>query len=83
MPSMTSRSGSPAACASMVLMRWITPRQFNLSAVRAFYSDHFVLPLPEGHKFPMAKYSGLRERILAEGIVGPQDLHEAPARFVG
>ena len=27
----------------------------------------------------MAKYSGLRERILAEGIVGPQDLHEAPA----
>jgi len=53
--------------------------QFNLSAVRAFYSDHFVLPLPEGHKFPMAKYSGLRERILAEGIVGPQDLHEAPA----
>ncbi len=48
-------------------------------AVRAFYSDHFVLPLPEGHKFPMAKYSGLRERILAEGIVGPQDLYEAPA----
>jgi acetoin utilization deacetylase AcuC-like enzyme len=47
--------------------------------VRAFYSDRFVLPLPEGHKFPMAKYSGLRERILAEGIVGPQDLHEAPA----
>ena len=38
-----------------------------------------MLPLPEGHKFPMAKYSGLRERILAEGIVGPQDLHEAPA----
>ena len=48
-------------------------------AVRAFYSDHFVLPLPEGHKFPMAKYSGLRERILADGIVGAEDLHEAPA----
>jgi acetoin utilization deacetylase AcuC-like enzyme len=48
-------------------------------AVRAFYSDHFVLPLPEGHKFPMAKYSGLRERLLAEGTVGAQDLHEAPA----
>jgi acetoin utilization deacetylase AcuC-like enzyme len=44
----------------------------------AFYSDHFVLPLPEGHKFPMAKYSRLRERILAEGIVSPDDLHEAP-----
>jgi acetoin utilization deacetylase AcuC-like enzyme len=47
--------------------------------VKAFYSDHFVLPLPEGHKFPMAKYSGLRERILAEGILQPGDLHEAPA----
>ncbi len=47
--------------------------------MRAFYSDHFVLPLPDGHKFPMAKYSGLRERILAEGIVAPGDLHEAPA----
>jgi acetoin utilization deacetylase AcuC-like enzyme len=47
--------------------------------VQAFYSDHFVLPLPDGHKFPMAKYSGLRERILAEAIVRPEDLHEAPA----
>lgn len=27
----------------------------------------------------MAKYSKLRERILAEGIVAPDDLHEAPA----
>jgi acetoin utilization deacetylase AcuC-like enzyme len=48
-------------------------------AVRAFYSDHFVLPLPAGHKFPMAKYSGLRERILADGILDPADLCEAPA----
>lgn len=47
--------------------------------MRAFYSDHFVLPLPDGHKFPMAKYSRLRERILAEGIVAAEDLHEAPA----
>ena len=51
--------------------------------MRAFYSDHFVLPLPEGHKFPMAKYSRLRERILAEGIVAPDDLHEAPAASLG
>ena len=47
--------------------------------MKAFYSDRFVLPLPEGHKFPMAKYSGLRERILGEGIVPAEDLHEAPA----
>ena len=45
----------------------------------AFYSDHFVLPLPDGHKFPMAKYAKLRERILAEGIVSAEDLIEAPA----
>ncbi|MEY4139227.1 MAG: hypothetical protein RLZZ371_1409 [Pseudomonadota bacterium] len=29
----------------------------------AFYSDHFVLPLPEGHRFPMVKYAMLREAI--------------------
>lgn len=47
--------------------------------MRAFYSDHFVLPLPDGHKFPMAKYSKLRERVIADGIVSVADLHEAPA----
>ena len=47
--------------------------------MKAFYSDRFVLPLPVGHKFPMAKYAGLRERLLAEGIVHPDDLSEAPA----
>jgi acetoin utilization deacetylase AcuC-like enzyme len=47
--------------------------------VKAFYSDHFVLPLPDGHKFPMAKYSMLRERIIADGIVAAADLREAPA----
>jgi len=34
--------------------------------VKAYYSDHFVLPLPAGHRFPMAKYRLLRERIAAE-----------------
>ena len=31
--------------------------------MRAFYSDQFVLPLPAGHRFPMAKYRLLRERL--------------------
>lgn len=31
--------------------------------MKIFYSDHFVLPLPEGHRFPMIKYSMLRERV--------------------
>lgn len=31
----------------------------------AFHSDHFVLPLPAGHSFPMAKYQLLREAVQA------------------
>lgn len=46
--------------------------------MRAFYSDHFVLPLPEGHKFPMAKYARLREHIVHAGILPAGSLHEAP-----
>jgi acetoin utilization deacetylase AcuC-like enzyme len=42
--------------------------------VKVFYSDHFVLPLPEGHRFPMAKYSMLRERVARDGICGPGEL---------
>ena len=34
--------------------------------MKAYYSDHFVLPLPQGHRFPMAKYSLLRDRVARE-----------------
>ena len=37
--------------------------------MHAYYADHFVLPLPEGHRFPMAKYRMLRDRI-AEHLPG-------------
>lgn len=33
--------------------------------MRAFHSDLFVLPLPPGHRFPMAKYRLLREAVQA------------------
>ena len=42
--------------------------------MKAFYCDHFVLPLPDGHSFPMAKYSRLRGRVVRERIVEPADL---------
>jgi len=42
--------------------------------LKCFYTDHFVLPLPLGHRFPMPKYSQLRERVVAEGIIKPEDL---------
>ena len=44
--------------------------------MQAFHSDTFVLPLPEGHSFPMSKYRLLRQRVEAEL---PQiELLEAP-----
>ena len=46
--------------------------------MRCYYSDTFVLPLPDGHRFPMAKYSRLRERLTSEGIVQSANLYEAP-----
>lgn len=42
--------------------------------MRAFYSDVFVLPLPPEHRFPMAKYRLLRDRVLEEGIIPPERL---------
>jgi acetoin utilization deacetylase AcuC-like enzyme len=49
--------------------------------MHAYYADHFVLPLPEGHRFPMRKYSRLRDRLGAEltGVV----MREAPAASDG
>jgi acetoin utilization deacetylase AcuC-like enzyme len=34
--------------------------------MRAYHADHFVLPLPQGHRFPMGKYERLRHRVAAE-----------------
>lgn len=42
----------------------------------AFYSNHFVLPLPAGHRFPMEKYRLIHER--AQAIVPAIQCHEAP-----
>jgi acetoin utilization deacetylase AcuC-like enzyme len=41
--------------------------------VKLFYADHFVLPLPPGHRFPMEKYSRLRARLAASGHFGESD----------
>jgi len=46
--------------------------------MKAFYTDIFVLPLPDGHRFPMEKYRLLREYVQAE-IVAPDDLLLPPA----
>jgi len=43
--------------------------------VKAFYTDHFVLPLPAGHRFPMEKYSRLRDLV---SKLSDLELVEAP-----
>jgi acetoin utilization deacetylase AcuC-like enzyme len=47
--------------------------------MKIFKTDHFVLPLPEGHRFPVNKYALLRQRVEAASLVPPEDLIDAPA----
>ncbi len=49
--------------------------------VNAYYSDRFVLPLPEGHRFPMRKYWMLRDRVAAH--LPEVRLEEAPSTTDG
>lgn len=35
---------------------------------RLFYCDHYAIPLPPGHKFPIEKYRLLRELLSADGF---------------
>ena len=42
--------------------------------MKVFYTDQFVLPLPDGHRFPRAKYALLRERVVASGLFAPDEL---------
>lgn len=44
--------------------------------MKAFYADHYVLPLPAGHRFPMEKYGKLRD--LVSQLAGVY-LKDAPA----
>ena len=50
--------------------------------MKVFYSDHYEVPLPDGHKFPMEKYRLVREKLLSENILESSELFEPelPAR---
>jgi acetoin utilization deacetylase AcuC-like enzyme len=48
-------------------------------SLHVWSSADYTFPLPEGHRFPIEKYRMLRERIIAEGIVPRENVHE-PAR---
>ena len=46
--------------------------------MKLFYSDVFELPLPAKHRFPMAKYRLLRERVEQSGRFPATDILPAP-----
>ena len=47
--------------------------------MKLFYTDHFELPLPQGHRFPMSKYRLLRDRIVANPLHADDVLLVPPA----
>lgn len=47
--------------------------------MQIFYTDHFVLPLPPGHRFPMSKYRLLRDRIAQSPLHSDDILLVPPA----
>jgi len=40
------------------------------------YSPEYYQPLPEGHRFPIQKYPGIKERLLNEGIFSHRNFFE-------
>ena len=42
-------------------------------------SAKYIFPLPDGHRFPVAKYAMLRDRVVAEGIVTPDHVRDPAA----
>jgi len=47
--------------------------------VKLFYTDQFVLPLPEGHRFPITKYARLRQRAQQSGLFSADAFLTPPA----
>ena len=44
--------------------------------IKIAYSDRFVLTLPDGHRFPMDKYSMLIQQLLYEGTVEKENIED-------
>lgn len=42
-----------------------------MSALPLVYHPDYVVPLPEGHRFPMAKFGRLRERLIQDQVAEP------------
>lgn len=46
--------------------------------LHAWSSASYTFALPPGHRFPIEKYALLRDAVVAEGLVAPDDVHEPP-----
>ena len=44
--------------------------------MKVYYSDHYTVSLPGGHRFPMEKYRLTREKLINENILKPCELFE-------
>lgn len=44
--------------------------------LRAWTTARWSIPLPDGHRFPMAKYAMIRDGMMALGLLPPEALHE-------
>ena len=59
---------TPVACTTLAPWTRDARHHVRSSTVTTSYC------LPEGHRFPMVKYSMLRERVARDGICGPGEL---------
>ena len=62
-----------AATASIHLLRHTGVPRMSL---HVWSSAHYVIPLPEGHRFPVAKYALLRDALVAGSVVAAEAVHE-------
>lgn len=46
--------------------------------MRVYYSDKLTIPLPEGHRFPVAKYRMLRDSLVSERVLREDEILTPP-----
>ena len=44
--------------------------------MHASYSDRYVIKLPDNHRFPIIKYSMIRERLISDGTLRAAEIAE-------
>lgn len=83
----TLQHALPALQHPVAILRIARPRRYRGTGCHAapiaypvplhcWSSAQYAIPLPDGHRFPMAKYALLRERVLELGLVRPEHLHD-------